>query len=738
MTDALLGKYINGYEILDVVGRGGMATVYRAQQLSMNRVVALKLLPEQFAQDDTYIQRFEQEVEIVSRLEHRNIVPVYDYGQYNGRPYIVMRYMNSGSVDELLRGGPLEMDQIVHIYEQIAPALDYAHTRKVLHRDLKPGNVLLDDDGGAYLTDFGIARVLGDQVGPGITTQGVVGTPSYMSPEQAQGQPLDNRSDIYALGVMLFELATGKRPFESDTPYGIAVMQVTTQPPQPRSINPALSLAVEEVILKSLRKKREERYPHAIGLAEALKRGANLPSGSMHDTQPGGIKIPQRPAPQPLGGPPSPYAPPQYEPQPMVIMQPTSPVGSYPPPAPPAYAPPLTPTPAPAQRPAYTGKRRRKEGGMFMSAAVGGLLGCAVLIVLVILLIVGYIVLQGGLNPGGTVEAQSTGEGTSVSAAPTLDATSQSARETLLPASPTPLPIGGSPAVEPVGVRATLASELISRTRMRGLVYFASRGGRSDIYRYDFGSGEERQLTFDPSEDNYPQVSPDGSRIVFQSNRDGDFDIYVMDINGDNLRQLTQNTFNDRLPAWSWDGQHIVYASDTRGDRRHDIYEMNADGSDQRLLYSNGQFNSHARYSPNGQYIVFTTGAEETSSNSFEIARLDLDSGEYLQLTNNAYDDRSPSFSPDGASILYRTSDGGAARGNSGIALMDIDGGNSRILYDGAGLEWGMSFSPDGALISFTANAPSTEDDEVFFMLPDGTRLEQITSGGAMASSWLP
>ncbi|HUN09015.1 MAG TPA: protein kinase [Aggregatilineales bacterium] len=738
MTDALIGKYINGYEILDVVGRGGMATVYRAQQLSMNRVVALKLLPEQFAKDDTYIQRFEQEVEIVSRLEHRNIVPVYDYGQYSGRPYIVMRYMNSGSVDELLRSGPLELDQIVHIYEQIAPALDYAHTRKVLHRDLKPGNVLLDDDGGAYLTDFGIARVLGDQVGPGITTQGVVGTPSYMSPEQAQGQQLDNRSDIYALGVMLFELATGKRPFESDTPYSIAVMQVTTQPPSPRSINPDLSMAVEEVILKSLRKKREERYPHAIGLAEALKRAANLPSGSMHDTQPGGIKIPNRPAPQPLGNPQadSPYAP-QYEPQPMVIMQPTSPVGSYPPPAPMSYGPPMTPAPMPTQPPPYTGKRRRrKEGNMFMSAAVGGLLGCAVLIVLVILLILGYIAIQGGFNPGTTVE--SNGDGTSVSSAPTLDATSQSARDTLIPATPSPLPLGGSPVVNPVGVRATLSLELISRTQTRAMVYFAARGGRSDVYRFDFASGEERQLTFDPNEDNYPQVSPDGTRIVFQSNRDGDFDIYVMDINGDNLRQLTQNTINDRLPAWSWDGQRIVYASDTRGDRKHDIYEMNGDGSDQRLLYTNGLFNSHPRYSPNGQYIVFTTGSDETSSNTFEISRLDLDSGEFLQLTTNTWDDRSPSFSADGNAVLYRTSDGGSARGNAAIALMDIDGSNSRILYDGAGLEWGMSFSPDGGLISFTTSSPTTETDEVFFMLPDGTRFEQVTNFGAMASSWVP
>src|SRR5215813_5118250 len=129
MTDDLIGKTIGGYEILDVVGKGGMATVYRAQQVSMNRVVAVKVLPEKYINDDTYIQRFEQEVAIVSKLEHRNIVPVHDYGEYNGQPYIVMRYMAGGSVDDLLKNGSIELETVADIIEQIAPALDYAHSK---------------------------------------------------------------------------------------------------------------------------------------------------------------------------------------------------------------------------------------------------------------------------------------------------------------------------------------------------------------------------------------------------------------------------------------------------------------------------------------------------------------------------------------------------------------------------------------------------------------------------------
>jgi serine/threonine-protein kinase len=274
-----VGATVGGYAILEEIGRGGMATVYRAHQLSMNRDVALKVLPSQYLNQPTSLDRFKLEASIVARLEHRAIVPVHDYGEFEGIPYLVMRYMDGGSVDDLLAAGPISPERTLQIVLQIAPALDYAHRQGVLHRDLKPSNILLDANGDAYLTDFGIARILGHNTRP-LTTSGVVGTPSYMSPEQAQGHDLDGRSDVYALGVVLFEMLTGTRPFEGDTPYTVAVKHVTERPPSPCAINPALSRAVENVLLKTLEKKRENRYGTAVALADALKHAIEGARGS--------------------------------------------------------------------------------------------------------------------------------------------------------------------------------------------------------------------------------------------------------------------------------------------------------------------------------------------------------------------------------------------------------------------------------------------------------------------------
>src|SRR5512139_942410 len=212
----MIGEEIGQFKIVSAIGQGGMATVYKAYQAAFDRYVAIKVLSRQFSDDPTFVKRFQREARVIAKIEHKYIVPMYDYGEENGLYYIVMRLIEGGTLRKKMYYEKMDYATIAHVTQNVAEALDFAHQRDVIHRDLKPSNILLDERGNAYLTDFGIAKMLGSNTQ--VTQSGVVGTPSYMSPEQCQGKTLGPASDIYSLGAILFEVLTGTVPYEADTP----------------------------------------------------------------------------------------------------------------------------------------------------------------------------------------------------------------------------------------------------------------------------------------------------------------------------------------------------------------------------------------------------------------------------------------------------------------------------------------------------------------------------------------
>jgi serine/threonine protein kinase len=270
VMENLTGRQLGAYQIVAPLGEGGMAAVYKAYQPGMERYVALKVLPQQLAKDPQFVGRFEQEAKVLANLQHPHILPVFDYGESDGYTYIVMPLVESGTLDDLMVGQPLPLDQVNRIISQVGDALDYAHTQGLIHRDIKPSNILVDERGNCLLTDFGIAKIF-EGTARFTQTGGIIGTPAYMSPEQGKGEKVDARSDIYSLGIVLYEMVTGRVPFDAETPIAIVFKHIQDPLPLPRSLNPRLPEPVQRVILKSLAKQPNERFKRADDMVRALQ-----------------------------------------------------------------------------------------------------------------------------------------------------------------------------------------------------------------------------------------------------------------------------------------------------------------------------------------------------------------------------------------------------------------------------------------------------------------------------------
>jgi serine/threonine protein kinase len=273
----LSGISIDRYHIIEPLGQGGMASVYKAYDTRLERNVAVKFIRrDAFSPEvlDNVLKRFDREAKSLAKLTHPNIVGIIDYGEHEGSPYLVMPYFKGGTLKQFL-GKPLPIEKAAALLEPVADALAFAHQKGIIHRDVKPANILITEGGKPMLTDFGIARLLETNDGATLTGTGMgVGTPEYMSPEQGMGRPVDGRTDVYSLGIVLFELVTGRKPYTADTPMAVVLKQNTEPLPKPSSINPALPENVEQVLYKALAKNPDDRYQTMADFADTLGKFA--------------------------------------------------------------------------------------------------------------------------------------------------------------------------------------------------------------------------------------------------------------------------------------------------------------------------------------------------------------------------------------------------------------------------------------------------------------------------------
>lgn len=301
MTFAI-GENVGPYRVIEQLGQGGMATVYKAYHAALDRYVAIKVLHPAFLQDASFQKRFQREARAVARLEHPNIVPVYDFAEHAGQPYLVMKFIEGDTLKARLRQGPVSKGEGLRIVESAGAALSYAHQRGILHRDIKPSNILITPDGNVFLADFGLARMAeaGEST---LSGDMMMGTPQYISPEQARGEKnLDPGTDIYSFGVVLYEMVVGRVPFNADTPFSIIHDHIYKPLPIPSRLNPRVPPGVERVLLKSLAKERADRYATIDEMVAAFREAVNeeaAPSGARPAAAAAASRPPAPPPPSP-------------------------------------------------------------------------------------------------------------------------------------------------------------------------------------------------------------------------------------------------------------------------------------------------------------------------------------------------------------------------------------------------------------------------------------------------------
>ena len=733
----MLGQVVSHYRVIDAIGRGGMGVVYKAEDLKLHRLVALKFLPDELAHDVHARERLQQEARAASSLNHPHICTIYDIDEDHQRYFIAMELLEGRTLDQCIGGRPLALDQTISLASQIASALEAAHAKGIIHRDLKPGNIFVVDRGDAKIMDFGLAKSdAGGAAGfdaatrlSALTQPGVVvGTATYMSPEQLRNEPLDVRSDLFAFGLILYEMTTGRHAFDQTTPAIFFDSVLNRTPLAPIHLNPVLPPLLNEIILKALDKDRTTRYQSAAEMAADLRRvargmgaatGPLAVSSAAHAAPPTtraarrlrvgvaagaavaavvwiGLRVVPRSAPVPtLAG--------------TTFSQLTDQPG-----------PELLPTISPdGKLVAYV--VRSEEGSSIFLQRVGGQKP--------IRLADGT---QPAFSPDGehiAFRAERDGGGVFV-----MGSTGESVRRLT--------DFGYNPAWSPDGTELVVATV--------GIVNSKIRTGNGQLVRVSLADGTRREVTRTDSDAVQPQWSPHNLRIAYwaKGERSGSLTIWTVPAAGGNPVRVTTNNAENWSPVWSPDGRLLYFLSNAGGTTNlwwvpidestgkvttapqvltassDDLANLAISHDGRRLVYAKqllltnleavsfdpdthkivGRPQPVTRLSKgsmgldlsrDGDRIVFASAGQHED---LYVAR--SDGSALRQISDGTFKARLPQLSPDGSTVAFT----GDRDGRPGIWLINVDGSGLRAATPGPhGPQAGVAWSPDGKQIAYGA-----------------------------------
>lgn len=646
-----------------------MAAVYKAYQPGVERYVAVKVLPASFARDETLVRRFNREARVLASLQHPHILPVFDFGQHEGVIYLVMPFVEGGTLAERMTGQPLSPTFMKRVAQQVGDALDYAHSRGLVHRDIKPANILLDSQGNCLLADFGIAHIF--EADTSLTATGTfMGTPTYMSPEQGRGEKVDGRSDLYALGVILYQMATGRVPFQADTPIAVVVKHVNEPPPPPQSLNAALSPAVAQVLLQALHKDPSRRFQKGGALARAL-------SGSL-----------------------------------------AAPVDNRPPPPP--------PPPPDASRAGAGGFNRRLLATLLVGLV---LLSAACAMVWAALDLPGRVAAAPTTDSGAIVAATQGGE-IGVNALSPDDAASPTyTTTTTATATPTTVATATPTASPTVTVTPTPQSDW----RQGQLVYIVSGAGEKNVFRQDLSVEGERQPLWSPGTSRFllgPQWSPDGERVTLYELGG---EVYVVDAGNGQGRTSPQSCTSPSwspdgtqllcrasnpatfrifdagsgalvqsitrppsavLPEWSPTANEIVYA--LLDGNASSIWRLSLENEVTQILAAGGAENYAPSWSPDGQWVAYQSRADSADSEIWIVDRNGQNRRRLTSTPPGAWS-RAPSWSPDGQWVAFISNQSDSIDNEHGevYVVRVADGATERVTFTGGSVyNWRVDWGP--------------------------------------------